>query len=146
MLPRALAICFESSNNGRMITMNEPQVWTLIGMFGAMMVGLITIITQTFMRTMSAKFETVNERIDGFKTEMVLRFERVDERMDEGFKLVDRRFEQVDRQFEQVDRRLDKVDQRLDKLDTRVNRIEVRLDGLDRDVHAITKKAFPIED
>lgn len=133
--------------------MSEPQVWTLIGVFGATMAGLITIITQTFMRTMSAKFETVNERISGLKTEMVLRFERVDERMDEGFKQVDRRFEQVDRrleqvdrQFEQVDRRLDRVDQRLDKLDTRVDRIEVRLDGLDRDVQAITKKAFPIED
>lgn len=65
-----------------MITVNEPQVWTLIGVFAAIMLGLITIITRNFTQTLSAnfevmstKFDAVNERIDGLGTEMRLRFE-----------------------------------------------------------------------
>lgn len=99
--------------------MSEPQIWTLIGVFGATMVGLVAIVTQL----MSAKFERVHERIDGLKTEMVLRFERIDERVDEGFS---------------------RVDQRLGKLETRVDHIDARLEGLDRDVQVLTKRAFPI--
>ena len=65
-----------------MLGLNEPQVWTLIGVFSAIMVGILTIgfgslrsemkimhaslsaeITSLAVRTESG-FETVNRRID----------------------------------------------------------------------------------
>ncbi|MFT4157914.1 MAG: hypothetical protein QM630_08320 [Microbacterium sp.] len=105
--------------------MNEPQVWTALGILAAALTGMIAVTTQLMMRTISAQFGTVNEKIDGLRTEMMIRFDNVDRRFEE----VDRRFEQVDRRFEQVDRRLD--------------RVERRLDGLDADVQAITKRMLP---
>lgn len=105
--------------------MNEPQVWTLIGVFAASMVGMITVMTQLMMRTLSAKFDTVNERIDGLRTEMVLRFDSVEGRMD------------------RLENRMDRLENRMDRLETRVERIEKRVDDIDRDVQAISKRVFP---
>jgi hypothetical protein len=57
------------------ITVTEPQVWVLIGVFSAALFGMIGIITTSFNRTltasieglrdtMNAKFETLNVRLD----------------------------------------------------------------------------------
>lgn len=140
-----------------MITLNEPQIWTLIGVFAAALLGLTTVITQSFTRTMSAnmetmsanfrgietrldsmavqvdaKFDTMNERIDGLKTEMTLRFERVDER-----------FERVDERFEQVDKRFEQVESRIDGVGNRLTTIEKQVAGIDGDVQLLMKQAFP---
>ncbi|QIM19151.1 hypothetical protein G7066_12275 [Leucobacter coleopterorum] len=126
-----------------MVAMNEPQVWTLIGVFAAVMTGLISIITRSFTRSIAdlsekvdvkleslgnqveSKFDILSERIDGLKTEMMLRFEKVD-----------MRFEQVDQRFEQIELRIGKVEGRLDK-------IEKRVDDIDHDVQLISKNTFP---
>ncbi|MFB7842873.1 hypothetical protein [Microbacterium sp. NPDC056052] len=42
--------------------MNEPQVWTLIGVFAAGMFGMITIVTTMFTRV-------VRSEISGLRTE-----------------------------------------------------------------------------
>ncbi|QIM15245.1 hypothetical protein G7067_00555 [Leucobacter insecticola] len=142
---RALAFSIETSQNGGMITMNEPQVWTVIGVFAASMAVLITAFTQT----MSAKFERVIDRVDGLKTEMVIRFEKVDQRfeqVDRRFEQVDQRFEQVDRRFEQVDQRFERVDERFGRLEARVDGIETRLDGIDRDVQTVITRVFPLDE
>jgi hypothetical protein len=63
------------SENRTVITLTEPQVWVLIGVFSAALFGMIGIITTSFNRTltasieglrdtMNAKFETVNVRLD----------------------------------------------------------------------------------
>lgn len=51
--------------------MNEPQVWTLIGVFAAIMLGGFTLSTTLIARTMrsgfdavDARFETVNAKFD----------------------------------------------------------------------------------
>lgn len=102
--------------------MNEPQVWTLIGVFAATMIGLVTVITQSFTRTLSAKFDAVNARFDAMDSKFDSKFEIVSERID-GLKA-----EMVLR-FDHVDRRLD--------------RLENRVDGLDADVQAISRRVFP---
>ena len=43
--------------------MNEPQVWTLIGVFAAGMFGMITVITTMFTRV-------VRTEIGGLRTEL----------------------------------------------------------------------------
>ncbi|MGW9113426.1 hypothetical protein [Microbacterium sp. NPDC055683] len=39
-----------------MITLTEPQVWTLIGVFAAALVGVITIVMSSFSRQMAVSF------------------------------------------------------------------------------------------
>jgi hypothetical protein len=56
--------------------MNEAQVWTIIGVFGATMIGLVTMVSTLFVRVlrteigrldskMDARFDTVGARFDG---------------------------------------------------------------------------------
>lgn len=132
---------------GMGLAMNEPQIWTVIGVFAATVIGLVTLITQVFMRQMTVQFtalrnelggkidrtsETLDGKISSLRSEMVLRFEQVD-----------RGFEQVDRRFEQVDRRFEQVDQRLDRLEDRVQNLEKKVDDIDRDVQGIARRVFP---
>lgn len=84
--------------------MNEPQIWTVIGVFAATLVGLIAVITQLFMRSLSSQSDSISSQFAALRTEMVLRFEHQDERF---------------------------------------GRIEKQLEGLERDVHAISKRVFP---
>ena len=44
--------------------MTEPQVWVLIGVFAAAFVALIGIVTTNFNRTMDARFEVVNVKLE----------------------------------------------------------------------------------
>ncbi|MDR5701693.1 hypothetical protein [Agromyces aerolatus] len=58
-----------------MIELNEPQIWTVLGVFTTLFFGTLTIFAVLFTRVlraeigglrgeMNAKFETVNTRID----------------------------------------------------------------------------------
>jgi hypothetical protein len=126
-IPQQLAVFLHIEDNEEMIEVTEPQVWTIIGVMVATLVAIPTIVTQSFTRSitalgdrMDARFETMDTKFDGLRTEMVLRFERVDDR-----------FEQVDRRFEQVDKRLE--------------RLENRVDDLDSDMQSVVKRVFPQE-
>ena len=44
--------------------MTEPQVWVLIGVFAAAFFALIGIVTTNFNRTMDARFEVVNVKLE----------------------------------------------------------------------------------
>ncbi|MFJ4223140.1 hypothetical protein [Microbacterium sp. NPDC089695] len=39
--------------------MNEPQVWTLVGVFAAGICGMITIVLTSFMHVMKTEFASV---------------------------------------------------------------------------------------
>ena len=41
--------------------MNEPQIWTLIGVFAAGMFGTITLMSTMFVRMMQNGFDSVRE-------------------------------------------------------------------------------------
>ena len=115
-----------------MIELNEPQIWTLIGVFAASTFGMCTLMSTMFMRTMTNGFESLRVEMNaGFKIADI-KFEQIDRRFDQ----VDQRFEQVDQRFEQVDRRLSKVEERIDQVNTKI-------DHLDRDVQALVRKVFP---
>lgn len=58
--------------------MTEPQVWTLIGVFAAVMLGGMTLMTTLLARTMTAKFEAVDARFDALRTEMNARFDTME--------------------------------------------------------------------
>lgn len=48
--------------------MNEPQVWTLIGVFAAALFGMLTLMTTMFIRVIRTEIEalreTMNRRFD----------------------------------------------------------------------------------
>ncbi len=94
--------------------LTEPQVWTLIGVFGSAIFGMNALMSGWFVRVLRAEVGglrgEMRAEISGLRGEMSAKFERVDAQ-----------FERVDAQFERVD---------------------TRLDHLDRDVQALTRKVF----
>ncbi|KJL34314.1 hypothetical protein [Microbacterium azadirachtae] len=45
--------------------MNEPQVWTLIGVFAAGMFGMITIVTTMFTRVVRSEIHSLRVDLKG---------------------------------------------------------------------------------
>ncbi|MFL2000617.1 MULTISPECIES: hypothetical protein [unclassified Microbacterium] len=54
-----------------MLTVTEPQVWTLIGVFAAMMFGMLTIVSTLFVRVLRVE-------IGSLRTEMTSRIDNLD--------------------------------------------------------------------
>lgn len=76
---------------------NDPQIWTLIGVFTAVMLGAMTITTTMIMRSMSYAIGglrgELNGRFDGLRGEMLgLRGE-----MNARFDTVETKIEHLDR-------------------------------------------------
>ena len=72
--------------------MNDPQIWTLIGVFAAIMLGGMTLMTTLILRNTTTA-------VAGLREEMIARFLAVDAR------------------FTAVDARLDTMNTRIDHLD-----------------------------
>lgn len=88
--------------------MTEPQTWTMIGAFIALMFGMLTVVSTLFVRVLRAE-------IGGLRSEMVARFASVDAR------------------FDAVDSRFEAVNTRIDGLDRDVQALVKRTFGLDRE-------------
>lgn len=69
--------------------MTEPQVWTLIGVFTAIMLGGMTLMTTLLTRAIDGRlealegrfhgrFEAMDSRFEGLRAEMNARFDAVD--------------------------------------------------------------------
>jgi hypothetical protein len=52
------------------ITVNEPQVWTLIGVFAAGMFGMITIVSTMFTRVVRTEIAGLRTELAGLRTEL----------------------------------------------------------------------------
>ncbi|ALJ19046.1 hypothetical protein [Microbacterium sp. No. 7] len=79
--------------------MNDPQIWTLIAVFGTIMIGGLTLSTTLINRSTSAQ-------IGGLRAEMNARFETVDAR----FEAVNVRFDAVDSRFDTIDAKITHLD------------------------------------
>ncbi|MBO1901679.1 hypothetical protein J4H92_06895 [Leucobacter weissii] len=118
-----------------MDTLNEPQVWTLIGVFAVVMLGAMTLSTTLLGRIIKVSMEGVEKslgaRIDGLRGEMNAKFEAVD-----------LRFEAMDAKF---DARFEAMDARFEAMDAKIGRVEDKLTHLDRDVQALSRRVFDDE-
>ncbi|BDZ40218.1 hypothetical protein GCM10025863_28320 [Microbacterium suwonense] len=47
-----------------MLTMTEPQVWTLIGVFATGLFGMMTLMSTMFVRIIRAEIQGVHRRLD----------------------------------------------------------------------------------
>lgn len=50
--------------------MTEPQVWTVIGMFSAMFISMLTVIQTNFVRVLRAEIGTVRAEIGSVRGEI----------------------------------------------------------------------------
>lgn len=58
--------------------MTEPQIWVLIGVFAAAIFSMIGIVTTSFNRTLSVSLARVDNRIDGLREVMEVKFDLLD--------------------------------------------------------------------
>lgn len=79
--------------------MNEPQIWTIIGVFTAIMLGGMTAMTTLLTRATTSA-------IDGLRGEMVARFDGVRAEMNARFDAVDTRIEHLDRDVAAITRKV----------------------------------------
>lgn len=96
-------------------------MWTLIGVFAAIMLGSMTLMTTLINRTTRA---TIGE----------LRGEMLG-----GFAAVEARFEAVGARFEAVEARFEA---RFEVVDIRLEALGHKIDQLDRDIGAINRKIW----
>lgn len=61
--------------------MTEPQVWTMIGVFAALMFGMLTIVSTLFVRVIRSEIGGLRSEIAGLRAEMNARFEIVDQKL-----------------------------------------------------------------
>ncbi len=90
--------------------MNDPQVWTLLGIFAAVMLGGMTLMTTQLSRVIRVEVDridaTLSARIDGLDTALSARIDGLDTALST----------------------------RIDGLDARLGRIESKVDDLDKEL------------
>jgi hypothetical protein len=86
--------------------MTEPQVWVLIGVFAASMFGMITIVTVSISRTLTAAIGGVRSEIAGLRETMDARFVAVDARFEAMDAKFSGKFEVLDRDIQALSRRV----------------------------------------
>ena len=62
-------------HNRKVTTMNDPQIWTLIGVFTAVMGTVLGVVTTSFTRTLRTELGAVREVME-------VRFTSVERRLD----------------------------------------------------------------
>lgn len=77
-----------------MLGLNEPQVWTLIGVFSAAIVGILTIGFGSLRSEMKSMHSSLSSDIKSFEV-----------RMDSGFDAVNRRIDSLDRDVQHLMRK-----------------------------------------
>ena len=75
------------------ISVTEPQVWTMIGLMAAVFFGTMTIISTMFTRVVRSEIGGLREEMTGLRGEMNARFDAVDARFD----AVNSRIDNLDR-------------------------------------------------
>ncbi|WP_417504450.1 hypothetical protein [Microbacterium sp.] len=90
--------------------LNDPQVWTLLGIFAAVMLGGMTLMTTQLSRVIRVEVDridaTLSARIDGLDTALSARIDGLDTALST----------------------------RIDGLDARLGRIESKVDDLDKEL------------
>lgn len=106
--------------------MNDPQVWTLIGVFSAIMFAMFRFNNRTLMAQMDARFDTTNARIDATNARIDEQGARIEQ---QGARLDARIEEQGARLTEVMNARFADVDHRLSNLEDDMKLVKGHLIG-----------------
>ena len=73
-----LALRRAGVENRRVLTLTEPQVWTLIGVFGASIFGIQGIAISSFRREMQSIRNELKSEMSSMRNELITRMEQID--------------------------------------------------------------------
>lgn len=73
-----LALRRAGVENRRVLTLTEPQVWTLIGVFGASIFGIQGIAISSFRREMQSIRNELKSEMSSMRNELLTRMEQID--------------------------------------------------------------------
>lgn len=103
--------------NKGVIELTEPQVWTMIGVFTALMFGMLTTVSTLFVRVVRSEISGIHGGMSGLRGELLGEIGGLRAEMNARFEAVDARFDAV----------------------------HVKIDGLDRDVQLLMRREFGID-
>jgi hypothetical protein len=103
--------------NGGVLEMTEPQVWTLIGVFAAAIFGVMTLISTLFVRVIRSEIgglrgELLGEigevrgEIGGLRAEVRSEIGGLRAEMNARFEAMDRRFDYLDHDVQALTKRV----------------------------------------
>lgn len=84
-------------DNRTVLTLTEPQVWVLIGVFAAAMFGMIGVVLTSFNRTLTASIGGMRTEIAGLRDTMDSKFDTLDAKFTGKFKVLDRDIQALSR-------------------------------------------------
>lgn len=116
--------------------MNEPQIWTALGILAAAFASMVVIVTQLLTRTISAQFQTLGEKIDKVDLRLSEKIDKVDLTLGEKIERVDLTLgEKIERVDLTLGEKIDKVDlkftEKINGLDERFKTIDERFKAID---------------
>lgn len=99
--------------------MNDPQVWTVLGLFSAIMIGTFGLVIRIVLSSINARFDATDAKLDARFDAVDARFVAVDWRIDTMERRLD---EKIDHLGVLLGGRLDLVEHRLGVLEGGVRR------------------------
>lgn len=130
--------------------MTEPQVWTLIGVFSATMIGVFTFLSMSVTRSIDAVGKIVaslgrelGARIDSLQDQTNTRFESVDIQMAAMRDDVRATKAEVLALRQETDRKFAIIDTKFERVDKKFDRVYEEIAHLNRDVQAIARHVHP---
>ncbi|SNT12303.1 hypothetical protein SAMN06309944_2143 [Micrococcales bacterium KH10] len=110
--------------------MTEPQTWTIIGVLTATLLGMMTMITQLVLRTITGQITSLRNEMLSQRGEILTEVGSL--RNETTLQITSLRHE-TNAQITAL----------RTEMELRFQRVDDRLDGLDRDMQAVAKRVFP---
>lgn len=88
----------QATHNEKVITLTEPQVWTLIGVFAAAIIGVLTI-------GFAALRSEFRNSMNGLRGELLGEIHALSGRVESGFETVNQRIDYLDRDVQYLMRK-----------------------------------------
>lgn len=105
--------------------MNDAQIWTMIGSFSALMLGMLTVVSTLFIRVVRTEIgglrSEVNAQLGGLRGEMNAQIGGLRGEMNA------------------------QIGGLRHEMNARFDAVNTRMDGLDRDMQAVVKHTFGLD-
>lgn len=112
--------------------MNDPQIWTLLAVTGALFFGMAAVISRSFNQTMRSGFDAVDARFDALDAKLSGRIDGLDAKLTGGIDAFDAKHtSDVGRLDAKVDERFDRL---AEVMDARFTDVDHRLTTVEGDL------------
>jgi hypothetical protein len=101
--------------------MNDAQIWTMIGSFTALMLGMLTVVSTLFIRVVRAEIGGLRGEVGGLRGEMNAQIGGLRTEMNA------------------------QIGGLRTEMNARFDTVNTRIDGLDRDMQAVIKHSFGLD-